>query len=187
MNLPDAAIPTSAAHGTQRVFFACWPDAEAQQRLADLAQALALEGGRPVRAANLHLTLAFIGATTPAQVEQLQAAASHLTRLAPSDFRLDRVGYWRHAGVVWAGCHDVPSGCRRLHAALVDALRLAGVPADPRPWIPHVTLVRHGRGDRLPDWRETIAWTLDRFSLVASELHPSGARYRILQEWPLRG
>lgn len=139
-----------------------------------------------MRPASLHMTLAFIGAATPEKVEALAAAAA--TVAAPSsELRLDKLGYWPHGGVVWAGCHEAPSRLRRLYEQLMQSLVRSGATPDHRPWVPHVTLVRNGRAGRLPPLPEPVLWTAQRFSLVASELHPSGARYRVLQEWPLHG
>lgn len=176
----------AAEASLQRLFFALWPDAAALERLDGLAaEAAARCGGRRMRRDSLHLTLAFIGAATPAQRELLEAAAGGV-RAAPFDLRLDRLGWWPHNRVLWAGAHETPSRQHRLFDAMRDRLATAGFEPDRRPWVPHVTLVRNARGDRLPDFGEPLCWTVREFSLVASRLQPSGARYAVLNRWSLR-
>jgi 2'-5' RNA ligase len=58
-----------------RMFFALWPDAAARAALAGLAaEVVRGGGGRAPAAANLHLTLAFVGAVAPERREALHAA-----------------------------------------------------------------------------------------------------------------
>jgi RNA 2',3'-cyclic 3'-phosphodiesterase len=150
------------------------------------ADAVARGGGRRTRRDSLHLTLAFIGAATAAQREVLEAAAGRV-RAAPFDLRLDRLGWWPHNRILWAGAHETPSGQRRLFESLGRELAAAGIEPDQRPWVPHVTLARNVRGDRIPEFGDPLAWTVREFTLVASRLQPSGARYTVLRRWPLHG
>ena len=70
---------TAVWEETARVFFAIWPDAAAQKRLAELAEQLeAVCDGRKVRAENIHLTLVFLGEVSVDRLDALcQAANSH--------------------------------------------------------------------------------------------------------------
>jgi 2'-5' RNA ligase len=104
----------------------------------------------------------------------------------PYELVLDRLGWWRHNRILWAGCGETPSGQRRLYEALAGALATAGFPLDPRPHVPHLTLLRHARCDGLPELAAPIRWRVGEFTLVESSLQPSGARYRVLARWPLR-
>ena len=69
----------------RRIFFALWPEDEATGHLAALAHSLAAGGGRAIRPASLHLTLAFVGSVTPSQVIELEQIAAvrrlEMTRL----------------------------------------------------------------------------------------------------------
>jgi 2'-5' RNA ligase len=137
-----------------------------------------------MRRDSLHLTLAFIGAATPSQIELLHTLAGQVREPA-YELVLDRLGWWPHNRIFWAGCHEAPSSQRRLFAALAEPLRAAGFSLDTRPHLPHVTLVRQARCDGLPALPAPIRWDATSFSLVESLLQPSGARYRELARWPL--
>lgn len=138
-----------------------------------------------MRRDSLHLTLAFIGAVTPDQLAMLREIAGRIRNEA-FDLRLDRVGYWPHNRIAWAGCSRVPSRQRRLSAAFVAGLSAAGFALDKRPYQPHVTLLRDGRCSDLPELAQPIPWRVKEFVLVESCLQPSGARYRLLGRWPLQ-
>jgi RNA 2',3'-cyclic 3'-phosphodiesterase len=163
-----------------------WPDAAAQESLDNLA-AIAAErcGGQRMRRDSLHITLAFIGAVSPSQFAVLQDIAGRISA-QPFDLRIDRLGYWPHNRILWAGCNKTPSRQRRLFAVLTEALVAAGFPLDKRQQVPHVTLLRQANCDGLPEIGEHVRWHVKEFVLVESILQPSGARYRVLAGWPLR-
>ena len=139
-----------------------------------------------MRSDSLHITMAFIGAVTPDQFAILQEVAGGISA-QPFDLRIDHLGYWPHNRILWAGCSETPSRQRRLFADLAEALEAAGFPPDKRPQIPHVTLLRQANCDSLPEVMEPVRWHVKEFVLVESLLQPSGARYRVLATWPLRG
>lgn len=136
-----------------------------------------------MRRDSLHLTLAFLGAVSDEQLRSLCLAAETV-RTPPGEFVLDKTGWWPHHHIAWAGCHELPSCLRRLHEALAVAVREAGFPLDHRPFLPHVTLLRHAHAPPLA-LDEPIAWPVEGFTLVESRLQPSGARYRVLADWAL--
>jgi len=179
---------TEAAAAPQRVFFALWPDAAALDALEAAATAgVARCGGRRMGRDSLHLTLAFIGAASPAQLDKLRNLAGQL-KVAPFDLKLDQLGWWPHNRILWAGCQATPSCQRRLFDELSLALAAAGFPVDQRPYSPHVTLVRNARcADRenLPVLEAPVRWRVDTLTLAESCLQPSGNRYRVLASWPL--
>lgn len=171
---------------SRRVFFALWPDAAALDALDAAAQTgVAACGGRRMRRDSLHLTLVFVGAASPEQLLVMQEAAARVCA-APFEMTLDRIGWWAHNRILWAGCDALPSGQRRLLQALAEQLDLTGCRPEERSHVPHVTLARHVRCERVPALDAPIRWQVGEFTLVESLLQPSGARYRILSRWPLR-
>jgi len=170
----------------RRVFFAFWPPEETLHALDALAAAAAQHsGGRRMRRDTLHMTLAFIGAVSPGQLAVLREIAGILAGAA-FDLQVDRVGYWPHKRIVWAGCSRVPSRQRRLFDALAVQLAEAGFVLDGHPFVPHVTLVRNAHCNKLPELTQPIHWSVREFVLVESLLQSSGARYRLLDRWPLQ-
>lgn len=92
-------------------------------------------GARYLDPSNLHMTLAFIGewpenvsAVLPAEVQPFPITLSH-------------VGLFPEAKVIWAGVEDSPA-LNRLADRVRNSLAEAGIPFDPKPFVPHITLGR---------------------------------------------
>lgn len=137
-----------------------------------------------MRCDTLHLTLVFIGAATQAQLAALREAAGRV-RAAPCEVVLDRLGYWQHNHIVWAGCKSPAAGLFDLQATLAQNLVQAGFSIEARSFIPHVTLVRNARCGELPPLASPLHWRVLEFSLVESQLSSRGASYRELCSWRL--
>jgi RNA 2',3'-cyclic 3'-phosphodiesterase len=135
MSLPDEA--------PRRCFVGLLPDPQAAARLDALAQALQREypHARRVPRPNLHLTLAFIG-DLPVEPALQVAARLRLIVVETFTWTVDAVGSFAGPRVAWAGGAAPP-----LLQSLVDAvqaqLRDQRIPFDRRPFVPHVTLMRH--------------------------------------------
>jgi 2'-5' RNA ligase len=166
-----------------RVFFAIWPDAASAQALHQVARAAgAICGGRVVRRDSLHVTLAFLG-DIPA--ERVAAATRVAYGIAAEAFTLtlDRLGYWRHNRILWAG--GVSPRLTFVAAALADGLRAADFALDTRPFVPHMTLLRDAHCAEPPPLPQAIDWSANEFVLAESRLSGDGARYDIVGRWPL--
>lgn len=168
-----------------RLFFALWPHDSARAALERLAADVAqVCGGKPVEAAKIHLTLAFLGEVDDERRAHAIEAASTLAA-PPFTLVLDRVGSFRRARVAWAGASEAPAALHALQASLEQRLRDRGFEPEERPFRAHITLARKTR-ERLPAASiEPIAYACDRVALVASEL--SSGQYRTLESWPLGG
>ena len=105
MRSPPNPVPAGRAT-TLRVFFALWPDADARDRLAALAQDVAARTqGRAPPSLNLHVTVAFIGEIDAGRIDALRAiGASVAPNVPPFVLMLDRAGTFRGTGIAWAGC-----------------------------------------------------------------------------------
>jgi 2'-5' RNA ligase len=178
---PAIALPDGG--GTQRLFFALWPDSAAAQALAELAGVLAPGlAGKAVPMEKIHLTLAFLGELPPQALERA-ITAGDVVRAGEFDLALDHAGSFRGARVAWAGTSTMPGGLARLHAELRSALIGQALPVEERPFAPHATLVRKiARPLPRTDLR-AIAWTAEGFSLMRSER--GSGRYTTLAAWDL--
>ena len=165
-----------------RLFFAVWPDAEAAAALVAHARELAEAcGGRPVTAAMLHLTLAFLGEVDADRMTDLVGCAGFRAR----QFRLelDRVGAFRRARVAWAGPSTPPPGLFALQEKLAARLGAGGFALEEREFNPHLTLVRRIERNLPVASIAPVAWNADALTLVRSET--GTGRYTIVERWPL--
>ncbi len=174
---------------TARVFFALWPEESCRVACVRMATRLHAElGGRKARADTLHLTLVFIGAIRRDHLPTLVAAA-RAVQAESFGIEFDRADCWRHNRVGHLVPSIVPEALPRLVAELEQALVNAGVEFDRRPYKPHLTVVRKGdcRGLKTTVLPEPIAWRASEFVLVESSLSDAGARYTLLERFPLAG
>jgi 2'-5' RNA ligase len=187
MTDPAALRAPDTPELTPRLFFALVPDAPARSRLEALARALASEtGGRAPPGPNLHLTLAFLGQVPRSRVNDIESIGERAAAAGASfDVVLDTVGHFRDARVAWAGPSIVVAPLQCAYDDLRDALAAAGLPHERRKFHPHVTLVRHCRRAPAPRAWPGASWRADELTLMASESHDGGPRYRTTARWPL--
>lgn len=174
------------AEANQRLFFALWPAPAVARRLHAAARdAHAGCGGRLMRLDTLHMTLAFLGEVAVACRAQIEAAACGIA-FSPFVLEVDRIGYWRHNRILWAGCSSAPPGLNLLADALADNLRAAGFALEERPFAAHATLLRTvGNAPRELPPLQPIVWPVADFALVASHRSVAGSRYEVLRRWAL--
>lgn len=164
-----------------------------------------LPKARWVRPEAMHLTLAFLGETAPEVLPGLHRELESAFASAPAfTLRLGTSGVFPPRGkarVIWTAVADGSGGDSEALAALqrtvAEAVRRgASVAPDERPYHPHVTLARcsppwaHGAVERfLERLGEPPAETfeVEEGFLFESELRPSGARYRVVETYPLGG
>ncbi len=171
---------------TQRLFFALWPSAPVRQAIVDMLAGLPPSiRGRNMQAHNLHITLHFLGQTTPEQRDCMHRAARSL-KAAPFTFTLDRLGYFPRAKILWMGATTLPDELAQLHASLGAALTGCDYQVDSRHYQPHVTLKRKlAKMAPVADLRFSIPWPVDEFVLVESVPAEKGVDYRVIEKYPL--
>lgn len=144
----------------------------------------------------LHLTLRFIGAVDTRQADDIAAVLESVGGEAP-DVRIDGVGTFERRGrtdTLWARVTPAEP-LAALHRKVSQALARAGVAADQRRFLPHITLARITRGVADPAaiarWVEHHAglasptFTLPHLVLYESLLGRDGAHYEAVARWPL--
>jgi len=139
-------------------------------------------GGRPMRAENLHMTLAFLGAVEETRLAGVERAVADVAPCSAL-LVLDRPGYWRHNRIAWAGASAVPTELGVLVAELRGALGRSGIPFDAKDFVSHVTLLRDAREPRAMPALEPIDWRLGSFALVQSVSARQGSRYQVRKCW----
>lgn len=182
-----AAEPDVAA--ALRLFFALWPPPDVARRLHAAAQELhGVCCGRLMRQDSLHVTLAFLGDVPADRVVAAEAAAAGVAGVAAAGFafELDRLGYWKHNRILWAGSAAVSAGLNALAGRLAEKLRAAGFELEARPFAAHATLSRNvvAVPAKLPPLAP-IAWPVADFALVASRSTDAGSRYEVRRRWAL--
>jgi 2'-5' RNA ligase len=151
-------------------------------------QAAHLPRGRVVPPGNLHVTLAFLGARPAADVERVAAALREAADgVEPPELAVSRYQETRSVGML---VFDDPTGratllAERLHERLE---RLGVYERERRRWLAHVTVLRFRQPPRLAPPVPDLGPVLPSDAAVyLSRLHPSGARYDILESVPLGG
>ncbi len=166
----------------QRLFVAVWPPEEVLDRVATLPRP-PVEGLRWTSRDQWHVTLRFLGRmaeATPVVKALAGVAAGAVTaELGPVVGRFDQ-----------RILHVPVHGLESVAAAVVDATRTVGEPPDDRPFHGHLTLARVGKHARV-DLRPLAGvpiegrWEVGSICLVESRLGSSGARYVVLEHFPL--
>jgi 2'-5' RNA ligase len=173
-----------------RLFFALWPVDRHRAALAESAAAAVTRvAGRAVPPGNLHVTLAFLGSVPVQTFVHLVGVGGQGSWPA---VRLDfaRIEYWARPRVLVAMPAQVPAAGLEIVERLWQGVAPLGFAREPRPWRPHLTLVRGVQQLPPKDLEVTTVQTADeepawRLALVDSAAHPEGPRYKALADWPL--
>ena len=108
--------------------------------------------GRYVPPENYHITLAFLGDVPEERLRDAHDVLARCIRDVPSPrIALGDTGYFGRAqnAILIIRAHAQPA-LDSLHERLVRELQSAGLPADPGPFSPHITLARHACIGALP-------------------------------------
>ncbi len=144
--------------------------------------------------ANLHITTKFIGHWPDARLDELLAALRALGPRPPIAVEIRKLGFFpnpRSPRIFWCGV-EAP-GLDALAAATEEATARLGIASENRAFSPHLTLARIKERLSLHKLNEAISrlpsldfghFSVDRFFLYQSKLHPSGSVYTKLREFP---
>lgn len=163
----------------------------AVSRLLVSIQPQATNGIRLIAESDLHITLHFLGTADVAV-----AAALRHVGAEPFTIRLDRPGHFSLKGrktILWVGI-EPSAALTGLHAATARALATVGFEPESRPYQPHVTVARLGRRaprqvidafERALPNAADVEFSCSRFALFESRTLPEGARYSVIENFPL--
>ncbi len=147
-------------------------------------------------AAQLHLTLRFLGELAETRVPELTASLAQI-RVVAFPLAMAGVGTFPPRGqpqMLWAGVSHAHPHLFQLRQQIDDRLLTLGLPVDLRTFHPHATVARLHPGAStglVAQWlRRHRAWEappfqVEHLGLYASELHPTGARHTLVQAFPL--
>lgn len=148
-----------------------------------------------------HLTLRYLGEIDePTVGDLMRALPPAVARVAPFEFVLEGVGAFPSAErprVVWRGVSRGAGELRALAGVVRETVASMGMPEDPAPFVPHVTLFRvrsirdlERAARRLAPNAPPIPPTevlATSVHFVESQLTSSGASHRTLARFPLAG
>jgi 2'-5' RNA ligase len=171
-----------------RAFVALMPDAASRDALYALPVA---HGARRTAVAQLHVTLAFLGAVDGDKCDVFAAQLAGLAIALPLQ-RVERLAWWPsmpRARLIVAELAAEPA-LAALNDTLTKTLVDIGLPVDRRPFRPHVTLARlprdavgqpaHGGALHAP-----LALRFDALTLFESLLSHQGAHHRSIASAPV--
>lgn len=178
--------------GCQRLFIAVLLTDAIRAALGRAIERIRREGCdmRWVPAANLHVTMAFLGDVPPGAIPGLAAALdTAAVGHPPFAMRIAGAGFFgppRSPRVIWAEVADgaIPLGA--FYARLLPQLQANGVTMETRPFHPHVTIGRSRPGSRNVALHPALAalekvdfgaMTVSAIHLMRSHLESAGARY----------
>jgi len=177
-----------------RAFVALELDAEVRKAIAELVAGLRprVSRARWVRPEGLHLTLRFLGSSSPKQIASLRPAlAAAAAACGPARARVAGVDTFPQRGrpsVLWLGI-ALPRPVFDLQAACEAAAVAAGFPPEARPFRAHLTLARFRDPVPRPDLPSADLGTacLETLVLLRSDLRPGGAVYSAIDRLALGG
>ena len=183
--------------GQVRVFIAVPLDPELRDAAAGLRRHLNVTADtlRWVPPGNLHLTLKFLGEIAERRLAKVAEAARDVARrTAPFTISLTGAGAFpsiRRPQVVWVGVREGSQALVALAHDLDGALHRLKFPRERRPFRPHLTVARARHAGPLPDLSGPLSalegldvgtQAVDTLVVMESQLHPSGATYRPIEE-----
>jgi len=173
-----------------RVFIALDPPAEVCAEAEAWARQIgkSTQGLRVVPARNSHVTLAFLGQRDEFEIEQIVAAMSESFRPV-SGLSLGAPAWLprRKPRNLVLDIHDDREELVGMQAALARELRSALGWKEERPYRPHLTCARTGRGfdpsRLLLPVSPSISFEGEAMTLYSSILSPEGAEYEVLERF----
>ncbi len=175
-----------------RAFLALELDARLSEALGELQARLRprLGGIRLVRPEGIHLTLRFLGSTTPRRIETMRPLLAAAAAACPlAEVPVSGLGVFPERGsprVLWLGL-EVPPAIHDLQKACERAALEAGFEKEDRPFKAHLTLGRWRDRAPRPELPAVDLGTtrLETLVLFKSDLRPGGAVYTPLERFAL--
>ncbi len=163
-----------------------------RERVALVAPAARVTWVSPDR---LHVTLRFLGQMGDGQAAAIARVMAHPFEVPAFTISFGDVGTFPERGApraVWIALTAGLDACRRLEADVSSRLEPLGIPREPRPFSPHLTLARVREGSGLRGTALTgitmprpASGPIDAITLFESRLSSRGPTYIALQRTSL--
>ncbi|HEX8912580.1 MAG TPA: RNA 2',3'-cyclic phosphodiesterase [Humisphaera sp.] len=154
---------------------------------------------RLVPAANLHVTLKFLGEVPDDRVAAVRAAlAAGVPRVGPVELRPASAGFFPPRGNARVFVVHLAGDLERLstaYAGVESALESLGFPREGRPFKPHVTVGRARDRQGAPAAVRRVVerdaalaeepFVVDAVTLFSSDLRPGGPAYSVVERFEL--
>jgi RNA 2',3'-cyclic 3'-phosphodiesterase len=165
----------------KRLFFALWPDDNTRQQCTNITTAIQNANTSPVTAANLHVTLVFLGQVTSDQeiILKQQAATIPVPEII---LCFNQLSFWKKPKVLCLTATECSPESMMLVEPLSNLAKNLNIPIDEHPYQPHVTLIKKVKAPTTLDF-EPITWHSNAFCLVESCSLPTGIEYRVIETW----
>lgn len=143
---------------------------------------------RIVPGENLHVTLAFLGSRPAGELGRIFGVLRDAAAGA-GEIRLTPVRYREARSVGMLVLDDADHAATALAEDVQRRLEALGVyRREPRAWLPHLTVARYRERPRLhPAPPPARTFVPSDAAAYVSRLHPSGARYEVLESVALGG
>ena len=153
-----------------------------------------------IPAANLHLTLKFLGSTPESLLPVLNDSLSGIVvSYKPFYIKIGDTGVFpnrKYPRICWIGMEEDAGILKTLRADIENAMTRLGFKPEERDFKPHLTIgrVRSRQGminivNELDQYKGPTfgGFTVENVRIMKSELKPKGAEYTCLYEAPLGG
>ncbi|OFV97785.1 MAG: 2'-5' RNA ligase [Acidobacteria bacterium RIFCSPLOWO2_12_FULL_54_10] len=182
-----------------RLFIAIDLPEEIRSKISDLLDQLKpmTRNVRWSRPETMHITLKFLGETSPDIMRSVSNRLSTLTNSLPFHLRIQGAGYFPSEvspNIIWLGIEAGPpleTLANKIEACLVPL----GFQKETRPFSPHLTLGRLRSKDSIPVVRQFLSdpdrtnfgsgFEVREFHLYESQLSPGGSVYHKIARFPL--
>jgi 2'-5' RNA ligase len=182
---------------TIRTFIAVELPVEIHETLRQLQAILrgSLPDARWTKATNIHLTMKFLGDVEISRINAISAALKNIAyQFDPFTMSLAGIGAFpnsRKPRIIWVGLEEGADELVQMAKQIEGAMRRLGFPNEKRPFRPHLTVgrvrnLKHPmvmtEGLERADVGNLGEFTVQRISLIKSQLDPAGSIYTTLFE-----
>ena len=158
-----------------------------------------LRGSMPdvrwIKHGNIHLTLKFLGDVSVSRIDAIGKALEDITcQFPPFAVRLAGIGAFpnsRKPRIIWVGMEKGAEELVQMARQIEGSMKRLGFPREKRPFRPHLTVGRIRNLKHPTTMTEALErsevgelgeFTVQRVSLIKSQLDPAGSIYTTLSE-----